>query len=477
MDRDALCRLSATRLAALIRDRAVSPVEVTVAVLERAERLDRILHAFMTRTPERALERAEATEAAVLRGEPPGPLHGVPLTVKDSVWVKGVGATLGVRPLERFVAPESAVAVDRLETAGAIILGTTNLPELSARGFTNNRLAGIARNPWDTSRTPGGSTGGGAAAVAAGIGPLTLGTDAGGSIRRPASHVGIVGFKPSHGRVPLGPGFASTSPGYTVIGPLARTVADAAAMFAIMAGPDIVDRTSFLTPLDAAADALATPIDLAGKRIAWSPDLGDRPVDPKVRALCEAAVRTFEQLGAHVEIAHPKIPHDFEDVVVRALGGPATAEFLGPYLPSHAEDFDEGIHATVNAGNRVTGRDVYGAIQRQAALFSDTTRLFDQYDLLLTPTAAALPWTIDTEYPNEIDGKPVGPRGHAVFTPFANHAGVPAISVPAGWTDDNRPVGLQIVGPYLADALVLRAAASFEQARPWADRWPPEPCA
>ena len=477
MDRDALCRLSATRLAALIRDRVVSPVEVTLAALERAERLDPLLHAFMTRTPERALERARAAEAAVQRRDTPGPLHGVPITVKDSIWVNGVRATLGVRPLESFVAPESAVAVNRLEAAGAIVLGTTNLPELSARGFTNNKLAGIARNPWDTGRTPGGSTGGGAAAVAAGIGPLTLGTDAGGSIRRPASHVGIVGFKPTHGRVPLGPGFATTSPGYTVTGPLARTVADAAAMFAVMAYPDIVDRTSFLPPLDASAAELATPIDLAGLRIAWSPDLGDRPVDPAVWAICEAAIRTFEECGAHVEIAHPRIPHDFEDVVVRALGGPATVEFLAPYLPAHDDDFDEGIHATLNAGRRVTGREVYDAVRRQAGLFSDTARLFQQYDLLLTPTVAALPWTVDVEYPNEIDGKPVGPRGHAVFTPFANHAGIPAISVPAGWTDQNLPVGLQIVGPYLADTLVLRAAAAFEQARPWADRWPPEPAA
>ena len=477
MDRDALCRLPATRLAALIRDREVSPVEVTTAVLERAERLDPVLHAFMTRTPERALARAQAAEAALQRGEALGPLHGVPVTIKDSVWVKGVRATLGVRPLERFVAPESAVAVERLEAAGAIVLGTTNLPELSARGFTNNRLAGIARNPWDTSRTPGGSTGGGAAAVAAGIGPLTLGTDAGGSIRRPASHVGIVGFKPTHGRIPLGPGFATTSPGYTVHGPLARTVADAATMFGVMTGPDLVDRTSFVPPLGASADELATPLDLAGTRIAWSPDFGDRPVDPKVRALCEAAVRAFEALGARVELAHPKIPHDFEDVVVRALGGPATAEFLAPYLPAHWEDFDEGVRATVNAGQRVTGREVYTAIQRQAALFADTVRFFEHYDLLLTPTAAALPWTVDVEYPNEIDGKPVGPRGHAAFTPFANHAGVPAISVPAGWTDDNLPVGLQIVGPYLADALVFRAAAAFERVRPWADRWPPEPTA
>ena len=477
MDRDALCRLSATRLAALIRAGEVSPVEVAEAVLERAERLDPVLHTFMTRTPERALHRARAAEVAVQRRDPLGPLHGVPVTIKDSVWVKGVRATLGVRPFERFVAPESAVVVDRLEAAGAIIVGTTNLPELSARGFTNNSLAGIARNPWDTNRTPGGSTGGGAAAVAAGIGPLTLGTDAGGSIRRPACHVGIVGFKPTHGRIPLGHGFASTSPGYTVHGPLARTVADAAAMFAVMAGPDAVDRTSFLPPLDATAETLATPMNLAGKRVAWSPDFGGRPVDPRVRELCAAAVRTFEELGARIEIAHPRIAHDFEDVVVRALGGPATVELLAPYRPAHADDFDAGTRATLNAGERVTGREVYAALQRQAALYADMVRFFEEYDLLLTPTAAVLPWTIDAEYPSEIDGKPVGPRGHAAFTPVANHAGLPAISVPAGWTDDNLPVGLQIVGPYLADALVLRVAATFEQARPWADRWPPEPTA
>lgn len=474
MDRDALCRLSAARLAALIRRREVSPVEATEAALARAERLDPVLTAFMTFAPERARAAACAAEAAVLRGDPLGPLHGVPVTIKDAVWVAGLPSTLGLRVYEHFVPERSAVAVERLEAAGAVVLGTTNVPELSSTGFTTNRLRGTSRNPWDPRTTPGGSTGGGAAAVAAGIGQIALGTDAGGSVRRPASHVGVVGFKPSQGRVPAGPGHPSNAPGYTAYGPLTRTVEDAALALAVMAGPHPVDRESYLPPLPDAA-TLAAPADLRGMRVAWSVDLGDRPVDPAVRAICEQAARAFADLGCHVEVAHPPVPADLEDIVVRALGGSAVAEILAPYLPDIRAELGPDALASLDYGERVTGREAYRARQYQERLHADLCAFFERYDLVLTPTVATPAWPIDRPYPPEIDRRPVGPRGHAVFTPFANHAGLPAVSVPAGWTAEGLPVGLQIIGPFAADALVMQAAATYEQIRPWADRWPPDP--
>ena len=474
MDRDPLCRLPASRLADLIRCRELSTVEVVRAHLERIERLNPALNAYVTVIPDQALDRAREAEAAVGRGDQLGPLHGVPLSIKDNIWVRDVRATWGSVLFDDFVPERDAIAVGRLRAAGAIVLGKSNLPELSQKGFTANRLFGVTRNPWDPSRTPGGSTGGGAAAVAAGLGPLTLGTDAGGSIRRPAGHTGLVGFKPSRGRVPLGPGFPSTSPGYAVYGPLARTVEDAALMFSVIAGADPRDRDSFLPPLPEAA-ALGRPADLVGCRLAWSADFGDRPVDREVRLVCERAVEAFVALGCRVEQAHPPVPADFEEEVVRALGAPATAEVLAPHLPNRRDELDPSLVATAAAGEAVSGRETYRAGRRQAALYAELGRFFERYDLLVTPTAAALPWPIEAEYPPEIDGRPVGPRGHAVFTPFANHLGLPAISVPAGWTPAGLPVGLQIVGPYPADALVLGAAAAFEQRRPWADRWPPEP--
>ncbi|MCC6176440.1 MAG: amidase [Chloroflexi bacterium] len=474
MDRDALCRLSAVRLAALIRQREVSPVEVVDAVLDRIDRVDPILKAFMTLVPERARTAAREAEAAVQRGDAHGPLHGVPLTIKDAIWVSGIRSTLGIEPLARFVPDRSAICVDRLVQAGAIVLGTTNVPELSSTGFTTNRLIGTTRNPWDTDRTPGGSTGGGAAAVAAGLGPVTIGTDTGGSIRRPACHVGIVGYKPTQGRIPLGPGHPSSTGDYTVAGPLTRTVEDAALMLSVMAGRHPYDRQSFLPDLPDAA-TLAQPAALRGVRVAWTPDLGDRPVDPDVRALCERAARAFEDLGCVVERATPAIPQDFEDVVTRALGAPGTAELLAPFLPEQADTLGPEALASVEAGSQVTGREMVRARQYQTAVYQELLAFFGRYDLLLTPTAASLPWTVDRPYPGEIEGQAVGPRGHAAFTPFGNHCGLPAISVPAGWTGSGLPVGLQIVGPFAADAFVLQTAAAYEQARPWADRWPAEP--
>jgi Asp-tRNA(Asn)/Glu-tRNA(Gln) amidotransferase A subunit family amidase len=474
MDRDALCRLSAARLAALIRRREVSPVEVTEAVLARMERFEPVLHAFMTPLPDRARAAARQAEVAVKRGDDLGPLHGVPITIKDAVWIAGVRSTLGVKMFEEFVPDQSAVAVERLEAAGAIVIGTTNVPEMSSTGFTTNRLRGTTRNPWDTNRTPGGSTGGGASAVAVGIGSIALGTDAGGSVRRPAGHVGVVGFKPTQGRIPVGPNTYSNAPGYTAYGPLTRTVEDAAIALSVMAGPHPVDRESYLPPLPDAA-TLATPADLKGKCVAWSVDLGGRPVDPEVRAICEQAARGFDELGCRVEVAHPPVPVDLEDVVVKTLGGAATAEILAPYLPAMREHLGREALESAHYGDRVTARQAYRARVYQGELYEAMRAFFEQYDLLLTPTVATSPWTIDRSYPPEIDGKPVGPRGHAAFTPFGNHAGLPGISVPAGWTADNLPVGLQIVAPFTADALVMQAAAAFEQIRPWAGRWPPDP--
>ncbi len=431
VDRDELCRLPATRLTELIRRRQLSPVEAVRAVLERIDRLNPGLIAFTTVAAERALDQARTAEGAVMAGGALGPLHGVPISVKDSIWVSGVRCTWGSALYRDFVPDHDAIAVERLLAAGAIVVGKTNLPELSQKGFTDNRLFGTSRNPWDRERTPGGSTGGGAAAVAAGLGPLTLGTDAGGSIRRPASHTGLVGFKPSQGRVPLGPGFPSINPGYTVDGPLARTVADVAMMFDVLAGPHPSDRESFLPPLSAEIGrSAAWPAKLEGRRVAWSPDLGDRAVDPAVREICARAVGAFEELGCRVERADPPIPADFEATMTRAFGAPAMAEVLAPERARWGE-VDPSLTATAELAETVTGREVYRALRRRAALFEELGAFFGRHDLLLTPTVAALPWPVTTEYPAEIDGRAAGPRGHAVFTPFANHLGLPAISVPA----------------------------------------------
>ncbi|MBI2878907.1 MAG: amidase, partial [Candidatus Rokubacteria bacterium] len=289
MHDDDLCYLPATDLAAAIRAKALSPVEVVEAFLARIERLNPLLNAYCTLTAEAAREAAREAEAAVLAGRPLGALHGVPVSIKDLIITRGVRTTWGSKIHEDHVPEEDAPAVERLRAAGAILLGKTNTPELGWRGSTDNLIFGPTRNPWDPGRTAGGSSGGAAAAVAAGLGPLAVGTDGGGSIRIPASFCGIYGLKPSFGRVPIYP--ASAAEALSHAGPMTRTVADAALMLEVLAGPDERDRNSL--PADGARYARAIEDDLRGLRVAWSPDLGYAAVDPEVRALAEAAARRF----------------------------------------------------------------------------------------------------------------------------------------------------------------------------------------
>src|SRR5262249_35452487 len=298
MASDDLCWVPALELAELIRSKKVSPLEVTDAVLARIERVNPTLNAFCALTADEARDAAQAAEVSVMTGEELGPLHGVPVSVKDLVFTRRVPTTGGSRLFADHVPEEDAVAVERLKGAGAIILGKTNTAEFGHKAVTDNPLFGITRNPWSSSLTSGGSSGGSAAAVAAGMGPLALGTDDGGSIRIPASFCGIYGLKPSFGRVPRGAGF----PGWETLspaGPLTRAVRDAALVLDALAGPD--DRDRFSLPADAGPSYLEScEGGLAGLSVAWSADLGHAIVDPEVAEICAKAAEDFEALGCHV---------------------------------------------------------------------------------------------------------------------------------------------------------------------------------
>jgi len=474
VDATDLCFTSAVELAELIRRRVLSPVEVTRAVLERIDRLNTRLGAYVMVHAERALGEARAAERAVMAGEPLGPLHGVPVSIKDNLWSAGDRTTFGSRLFAEFVAPEDAPSVAGLRAAGAIFVGRTNLPEFAWRGSTDNPLFGESRNPWDLTRTPGGSTGGGAAAVAAGLGPLALGSDGAGSIRIPASFCGLVGLKPTFGRVPMYPA-AGGNELVAHVCPLARTVRDVALMMNAIARHD--RRDPFALPDDgldylaACNEPFAGARGSAPDRIAWSANLGFAPVEPETREIAEAAARAFSEVGLTVEEASPDLGDP--SFILQTLYGGAQAGAHAARSPEQKAQMDPELVAYAEASASLSAVEYLRAVAARQALVDALRRFFERYDLLLTPTVCLPAFPLGVVGPSEVAGRKVTHLGWTLCYPF-NYSGQPAVSVPAGWTASGLPVGLQIVGRRLEDALVLRAAAAFEALRPWAARRPRE---
>ncbi len=468
MAADDLCWLPAHELAALIHAKKVSPVEVTDAVLARIERLNPTLNAFCTVTAEEARDAAQAAEVSVMTGEELGSLHGVPVSVKDLVFTRRVLTTGGSRLFADHVPEEDAVCVERLKGAGAVLIGKTSTPEFGHKGVTDSPLFGITRNPWNPSLTPGGSSGGAGAAVAAGLGPLAVGTDGGGSIRIPASFCGIYGLKPSFGRVPQAPGFPGWET-FSVTGPMTRTVRDAAAMLDVMAGPDDRDRLSL--PHDAGSPFLeACDAGLAGLSIGWTADLAYARVDPEVADLCGAAAELFEGLGCHVEVVTPG--WDNPEEIFRTLAPAETYGAWGARLEDSAEQLDRSLVALLRHGQSITAERYLAAARRRHEFWTDVQRFLARFDLLLMPTVAVPPFEVGRPGVKAIDGQQVSPLGWMPFTFPFNLTGQPAATVPVGMTSSGLPVGLQIVGRRFADRTVLAASAAFEAAQPWAERRP-----
>jgi aspartyl-tRNA(Asn)/glutamyl-tRNA(Gln) amidotransferase subunit A len=468
--------MDAVTMAAEIRARRLSPVEVTQAVLERMERLEPTLHAYCTPTPELAMETARRVEAAIVGGQQVGPLAGVPVAVKDLICTRGIRTVSGSRAYEDFVPDEDDVVVERLKAADAVILGKTNVPEFGYSGVGHNPVFPATRNPWNTELTPGGSSAGSGAAVAAGMGPLALGSDGGGSIRIPSSFCGLYGLKASMGRVPLYPGTKDERlPGVSSweslehIGPMTRTVADSALLMSVIAGPDPRDRLS--VPAGDVDWTRCTEGGIQGLRVAYSADWGYAAVDPRVRAVVDDAVEAFERdLGCTVERVDPSWPHPYEafwaivanESDLRGLR--AMVERIGAdNMTPHVVDFIR---------TEWTAEQFTDALMVRKAVQNGMWRLMQDHDLLLTPTLAVPPFEVGIQGPEVIDGRSVEPFEWLHFTYPLNFTGQPAASVPAGWTDDGLPVGLQVIGRHLDDSTVLRASAALEAARPWAQRWP-----
>jgi aspartyl-tRNA(Asn)/glutamyl-tRNA(Gln) amidotransferase subunit A len=466
MTHEELCFASAVDIATWVREKKVSPVEVTEAFLARIDTVNPKLNAYVTLTSEGAREAAKRAEAAVMAGAERGSLHGVPFSVKDLIFTAGVRTTAGSRIFRDFVPDADSLVVTRLKAAGGILLGKTNTPEFGYKATTENLVFGDTRNPWALEKTPGGSSGGAGATTAAGLAPLSLGTDGGGSIRIPASFSGIYGLKPTYGRVPSLPGFGGWhSIAHT--GPMTRTVADAALMMDVIAVPDERDRYSVPAPSQSFSQAIASlPRTL---RIGWTHNLGYAAVDPQVTSAVTNAIAAFREVGWEVEEAHPGFPDPVEifNVIVRA----ENYQVAGDLLSRHPDLLDPGMKAFAQAGAGISALDYLRANHERNHLCARLAAFFEKYDLLVTPTVAVPPFTIGARL-KEIAGRKVHVIGWIAFTYPFNLTGNPAASVPCGWTDDGLPIGLQIIGPRFADALVLQASAAFEQARPWTRQRP-----
>jgi Asp-tRNAAsn/Glu-tRNAGln amidotransferase A subunit and related amidases len=472
---DALLDGDATTLAGLIRKGEVSASEMTQAALERMAQREPQIQAFCTATPERALQQAAAVDAKRARGETLGAFAGVPLAVKDLICTAGVKTTSGSAAYADFIPEEDDITVERLLAADAVLLGKTTAPEFGYSGVGHNPLFPSPRNPWDLSKTPGGSSAGSGAALAARLCPIALGSDGGGSVRIPAAHCGVYGFKASMGRVPLWPGCRDERyPGVSSweslehIGPMTRTVRDSALMMSVMAGPDMRDRHSIPCSDVDWLGALEKP--LSGLRIAFSADFGYVAVDKEVRDVVTNAARKFaHELGAELEEVDPGIADE-------------GATFAA--LVAFESDLTGMRQMQSELGSRMSPH-LSAMLQRdwRAETFTDANtarkkicnqlwRFMQGYDLLITPTLAVPPFPLNMQGPEIIDGRMVRSDHWLSFCYPFNFTGQPAASVPAGFTASGLPIGLQIVGRHLDDGLVLAASAAFEHIQPWNHLYP-----
>ncbi|MGQ3070407.1 MAG: amidase [Ferrovibrionaceae bacterium] len=466
-----LARLTAAEMLAGYRARRFTPRDVVEASIAALKRTDAACNVVVTPLYDEALAAAEAATRDWRLGEPAGALAGLPVTVKDLVFVGGVPAKGGAPSLKDFVAPADAHVVARLREAGAIVLAKTTTCESGYKLTADSPLTGITRNPWALDRTSGGSSGGAAAAVAAGCGPLAVGTDGVGSIRVPASFCGVFGLKPTFGLVSRAPGFAPPSwASLAHTGPITRSVADAALMLEVIAGYDARDAASLPQPprrFDAGRRSLS------GLQIGYSLDLGHAAVDPAVRAAVLAAVDVVADLGATIVPIDPGIDPEALERILKPIAFAEQAASVGSRSDADFAGSDPEFVDVLKAGRRDAAVAYVEAMHRRSGLRARFHEMFKSVDALLTPTVAVTAFAAGTLGVDRIDGRAVDRHlGWSPFTWPMNLAGLPAASIPCGVDAQGLPIGLQIVAPWLGEPLILRIAAGFEAVRPWTGRSP-----
>jgi amidase len=466
---DDVCFRPATELAGMLRAREISARELLDAHLDRIDRLNPSVNAVVTLDADGARAAADAADAALAAGEEVGPLHGLPVAHKDTHATGGMRTTWG-SPLHTDTVPlRDELVVARLRAAGAVRVGKTNVPEFAAGSHTFNPVFGVTHNPYRHGLSAGGSSGGAAAALAAGFVPVAEGSDMGGSLRNPAAFCNVVGLRPTPGRVPTWPAPIGWSQ-LSVQGPMGRTVADVALQLSVTAGPD--RRVPIALSDPPAAFAAPLPERLDGLRVAWAPDLGGRvTVDPTIVSVLASSVPVLEDLGASVEDACPDLSG--ADEVFGTLRAWLFEAAFGEISRRSPEKVKESIRWNAEMGAKLTGPDLARAEMAHTRLYENVVEFFERFDVLLAPTTQVLPFPVEMEYPTEIAGVHQDNylewmRSCTVITP----TGCPALSVPGGFTDDGLPVGLQIIGPPRADRRVLEIGHAFEQATRFGHRRP-----
>ncbi|MCO5118417.1 MAG: amidase [Burkholderiaceae bacterium] len=467
-----LAHASLEEVATLVRERRASAREVALATIAEVERVNPAINALIGFDAQAVLDEADAIDRRLARDADALRLPGVQVSVKDNLWVRGRRVTQGSALFADFVAPEDALAVARAREAGAAVLGISNCSEFACKGVTTNRVHGTTRNPWDLGRTPGGSSGGAAAAVAAGLGQAALCTDGGGSTRRPAAHAGVVGFKPSAGAIAHPVGFAEPVFGNSVVGLMARRVADVAMLFDAIAGSDPRDPLCMPgLPVESARAGLGR--SLRGVRVAFSPRLGlPVPVDEAVSHAMEQAARWLADAGAELVPADPPWPAGAGEDALMPLQFGGLVALYGETWRRDPSRFDPDIGAQIERGLALGAADVARALAYREDLYRALAGFFSAHPLALSPTTPCVAWPLGELGPSHIEGQAVAPRAHAVFTPAFNHVYAPACSVPVGLDPQGLPIGAQLIGWRGQDALVLRAAAALEAAAPAVFRQP-----
>jgi amidase len=458
---DDLCLRPATELAAMVRAREISARELLEAHLDRIERINPELNAIVTLDVEGARAAADSADAVLAAGDEVGPLHGLPVAHKDTHATGGMRTTWG-SPLHRDTVPlRDELVVSRLRAAGAIRLGKTNVPEFAAGSHTFNPVFGVTHNPYRHGLSAGGSTGGGAAALAAGLVPVAEGSDMGGSLRNPAAFCNVVGLRPTPGRVPTWPTLIGWST-LSVQGPLGRTVADVALQLSVLAGPD--PRVPIALDDEGARFAAPLPERLDGLRVAWAPDLGGRVVvDPAISAVLAPVARVFEDLGATVSEDCPDLSG--ADEVFGTHRAWLYDALYSDLIRRHPDQVKEAIRWNAELGAKLTGPEIARAEVLHTRLYERIVAFFERYDVLLAPTTQVLPFPVQLEYPTEIGGVPQENYLEWMRScTLISATGCPALSVPAGFTPDGLPVGLQVIGAPRADRRVLEVGHAFEQA-------------
>ncbi|HKA16939.1 MAG TPA: amidase [Blastocatellia bacterium] len=465
-----ICFKDAVSLARMIREREVTALETMNAFLAQINRINPLVNAICTLVDEEELlEAARKADEQLTRREPVGVLHGLPHAVKDVIPTAGIRTTFGSRIYKDFVPTTDELIVERLKEAGAIIIGKTNTPEFGAGSQTFNEVFGATRNPYDLTRTCGGSSGGAAVALTCGMVPLADGSDLGGSLRNPASFCNAVGFRPSPGRIPIHP----TTPGscaLAVQGPMARSVSDVAFLLSAIAGPDQRAEIS----IDEPGSVFATHLDrdFRGTRIAWSRNLGRYPVEHIVNIVCDQARSIFEMLGCEVEENEP----DLRDVdeIFQVLRAWSYAHTRGDDLRRNRNLIKDTVVWNIELGLKLNSSEVEKAHTNLRSLNARVAAFFDRYEFLILPVAQVAPFPIEVEWITEIEGHKMQTYIDWMATCYAiTVTGLPSISVPCGFTPEGLPIGIQIVGRYRRDLDVLKMAFAFERATNWVERRPP----